>query len=147
MKKIIILLITAILLTGCEATYEINIQKDKINDNIKLYTDSSIVNNATPNQINEFKDKLNEWERGYEYYKRDIYATDKITGYNYIYDFTYEEDRKITMNSDEYGNLLKYENIDEALMDWEYTLMCSDSDNDDDYWLYERAFIKKFIEK
>lgn len=91
MKKIIILLITAILLTGCEATYEINIQKDKINDNIKLYTDSSIVNNATPNQINEFKDKLNEWERGYEYYKRDIYATDKITGYNYIYDFTYEE--------------------------------------------------------
>jgi hypothetical protein len=42
---------------------------------------------------------------------------------------------------------LKYENIDEALMDWEYTLTCDDSDNDDDYWLYERAFIKKFIEK
>ena len=51
------------------------------------------------------------------------------------------------MKSDEYGNLLKYENIDETLLDWEYTLMCSDSDNEDDYWLYERAFIKKFIEK
>ena len=65
----------------------------------------------------------------------------------YHYDFTYTEDGKIIMNSDEYGNLLKYENIDEALLDWEYTLMCSDSDNEDDYWLYERAFIKKFIEK
>lgn len=65
----------------------------------------------------------------------------------YHYDFTCTEDGKIIMNSDEYGNLLKYENIDEALMDWEYTLMCNDSDNDDDYWLYERAFIKKFIEK
>lgn len=65
----------------------------------------------------------------------------------YRYDFTYTEDGKIIMKSDEYGNLLKYENIDETLLDWEYTLMCSDSDNDDDYWLYERAFIKKFIEK
>ena len=44
-------------------------------------------------------------------------------------------------------NMQGVQNIDEALMDWEYTLMCNDSDNDDDYWLYERAFIKKFIEK
>lgn len=91
MKKIIILLITAILLTGCNATYDINFKKENISDNIKIYTDSKIVNNASQNQITEFKDKLNEWERGYEYYNREIYATDKITGYNYTYDFTYEE--------------------------------------------------------
>ena len=63
----------------------------------------------------------------------------------YRYDFTYTEDGKIIMKSDEYGNLLKYENIDETLLDWEYTLMCSDSDNDDDYWLYERAFISIYL--
>ncbi len=91
MKKIIILLITIILLTGCNATYDITFNKDNISDSIKVYTDSKIVNNATNKQIETFSNELGNWERGYEYYKREIYTTDKITGYNYTYNFNYEE--------------------------------------------------------
>lgn len=90
MKKII-LLITIILLTGCTATYDINIKKDSVYDSIKIYTDNKIVKNATDDETMKFSEKLGEWERGYEYYKREIYTTDKITGYNYTYDFKYDE--------------------------------------------------------
>ena len=61
----------------------------------------------------------------------------------YHYDFTYTEEGKIVMKSDSYGNVITYENINEALFDWEYTLVCNDMDNDDDFWEYEIAFIRK----
>lgn len=91
MKKIIILLITSLLLTGCNATYNINITNNQINDSIKIYTKNSNVQNATDTMINTFTDQLGNWERGYEYYKRELYTTDKITGYNYTYNFNYNE--------------------------------------------------------
>ena len=91
MKKVLLLLITLILLTGCTATYNINIKDKTIEDSIKVYTDSKKVQNADKKTITEFSEKLGEWERGYEYYKREIYTTDKITGYNYTYTFNYEE--------------------------------------------------------
>ncbi len=91
MKKIIILLITIILLTGCNASYDINFNKDKIEDSIKIYTSSKNINNATNETTNNFTDEIGNWERGYEYYKREIYTTDKITGYNYTYNFNYNE--------------------------------------------------------
>lgn len=90
MKKIITLLAVT-LLTGCSATYDININKDSINDNIKIYTDSKIIKNATEDEALKFSEKIGEWERGYDYYQREIYTTDKITGYEYTYDFKYEE--------------------------------------------------------
>lgn len=91
MKKIILLLITTILLTGCQSTYEINFTKDKIEDKINIYTDNSTIQQATALQTQEFQEKIGNWERGYEYYKRELYATDEITGYNYTYNFNYEE--------------------------------------------------------
>lgn len=91
MKKIIFLLITSLLLTGCNATYNINISNDQIKDSIKIYTKNNNVQNATDTMINNFTNQLGNWERGYEYYKRELYATDKITGYNYTYNFNYNE--------------------------------------------------------
>lgn len=92
MKKIIILLITGFLLTGCNATYEINITNDKIYDTIKIFTDSQNVQNASNAKTEEFSNKIGDWERGYDYYKRELYTTnDSKTGYQYTYDFTYEE--------------------------------------------------------
>lgn len=91
MKKTILLLITTILLTGCSANYNINFTKENIIDSINIYENSSLTNKATDNDIQQFQEKLGNWERGYEYYKRELYTTDKITGYNYSYNFEYNE--------------------------------------------------------
>ena len=91
MKKLFFLLITTILLTGCTATYDINFTESTINDSIKVYTESTIVNRATESDIETFSDKIGNWERGYDYYKRELYTTDEIIGYNYTYNFNYEE--------------------------------------------------------
>ena len=90
MKKII-LLIAITLLTGCTANYDINILEDKITDNIQIYTDNKTVKIASQEQTEKFYQELGNWERGYEYYKRELYTTDKITGYKYTYDFSYNE--------------------------------------------------------
>jgi hypothetical protein len=90
MKKII-LLIAMTLLTGCTANYDINILEDKITDNIQIYTDNKTVKIASQEQTEKFYQELGNWERGYEYYKRELYTTDKITGYKYTYDFSYNE--------------------------------------------------------
>ena len=91
MKKILLLLITTILLTGCTATYEIDITKDKINDIILIETDSKNVNNANVATTNTFKTKLGEWENGHDFYKRELVTTAEKTGYQYTYSFNYEE--------------------------------------------------------
>ena len=90
MKKII-LLIAITLLTGCTTNYDINILEDKITDNIQIYTDNKTVKIASQEQTEKFYQELGNWERGYEYYKRELYTTDKITGYKYTYDFSYNE--------------------------------------------------------
>lgn len=91
MKKIILLLITIILLTGCNATYDINIKNDKISDTIKVFEKNNIVQNATNEQTKKFSDTIGDWENGYDYYQRELYTTDEVTGYKYTYDFNYEE--------------------------------------------------------
>ena len=91
MKKILLLIITTILLTGCKATYDITFEEEKIYDSIKVYTDSKNVNSASEDTLNDFLLKIGEWERGYDYYKRDLYTSDKITGYHYTYDFPYDQ--------------------------------------------------------
>lgn len=91
MKKIIILLITTILLTGCQTTYDINFTNNNIQDVITIQTESTKVNNATSNQIEEFQQKLGDWERGYEFYKRELFTEENKTGYKYTYNFKYEE--------------------------------------------------------
>ena len=42
-------------------------------------------------QSNNLNNLFLDWENGYEYYERELYATDKITGYRYKYDFKYDE--------------------------------------------------------
>ncbi len=91
MKKIILLFITTILLTGCQTTYEINITDKGISDTIKISEQSSIVQGATNQQTEKFTNQLGDWEKGYEYYKREIFTTDKLTGYKYTYDFNFNE--------------------------------------------------------
>lgn len=91
MKKIIMLLITVILLTGCEATYDIHIQEDKITDNIKIFTDSTTVQRANEKDTTKYYDKILDWENGYDFYERELFTTDTKTGYHYNYDFNIDE--------------------------------------------------------
>lgn len=90
MKKIILLLLI-IFLTGCQSTYEIKINKDNIEEDIKIYTENSLVKNASQSTIDAFVETLDDWENGYDYYKRELYTTDEYTGYEYTYTFTHEE--------------------------------------------------------
>lgn len=87
MKKIITLIITILLLTGCTAKYDIFFDENNIQDTITITTNSSNVNNATKQTTNNFAQKIGEWENGHEYYKRKIITTDKTTAYQYTYSF------------------------------------------------------------
>lgn len=91
MKKILFLLITIILLTGCTANYEIDITKNTINDKITIMTDSNNVNNANKATTDLFTQKLGEWENGHDFYKRDLITTEDKTGYQYTYNFNFNE--------------------------------------------------------
>lgn len=91
MKKILLLLITTVLLTGCTATYEIDITKDKINDVILIETDSEKVNTANKTTTDLFTQKLGEWENGHDFYQRELITTAEKTGYQYTYSFNYNE--------------------------------------------------------
>ena len=91
MKKIFLLLITVFLLTGCTAKYEINITKDTINDIITIETESNKVNNANKQTTDTFNQKIGEWENGHDFYKREIITTAETTGYQYTYNFNYDE--------------------------------------------------------
>ena len=69
----------------------------------------------------------------------------------YHYHITITVDGEIIIKS-EYDDVFpdlvtKYENIDKALIDWVFTLECNNQDNEDDYWDYEIAFIKKIMQK
>ncbi len=90
MKKIFLLLITLLLLTGCKATYEINFD-ESINEEIRIYTENSNIQNATQKQSENFYEQLDDWERAYEYYKKEMYNDLEYTGYKYTDSFNYKE--------------------------------------------------------
>lgn len=90
MKKKILLLITLLLLTGCQATYNINFN-DEIEEEIRVYTENKDIELVTQKQTEEFYERLDDWERAYEYYKREMYTDTEYTGYKYTDTFNYEE--------------------------------------------------------
>lgn len=92
LKKIILILPLAILLTGCGSKYEIEFTQDEtIKDTISIFEDNDIVKKYTTKEEDELLNTLLEFERGYEHYKRELYATDEVTGYKYTYEFKYNE--------------------------------------------------------
>ena len=92
LKKIVLLLPLLLLITGCGSTYEIEFtQDDTIKDTISIFEDNDKVERFTKKDEEDFLNKLLDFERGYEHYKRELYTTEDITGYKYTYDFTYEE--------------------------------------------------------
>lgn len=92
LKKIVLLLPLLLLITGCGSTYEIEFtQNDTIKDTISIFEDNDKVERFTKKDEEDFLNKLLDFERGYEHYKRELYTTEDITGYKYTYDFTYEE--------------------------------------------------------
>ena len=52
MKKIILLIILVLLLTGCKATYNISFDKD-INESIKIYTSNTNIETANKETVNK----------------------------------------------------------------------------------------------
>ena len=90
MKKILLLLITLLLLTGCKATYNIDFN-EKIEEEIKVYVENDVIRNATQKQSEDFYIKLDDWERAYEYYKREKYTDADYTGYKYTESFDYKD--------------------------------------------------------
>ena len=91
MKKRIFILILLIMLTGCSAKYDIYFDENKINDEIKIYEESSKVKKANQKETDEFSQKILDWERGYDYYNVELYAEGENTGYIYTYSFDYDE--------------------------------------------------------
>ena len=92
LKKIVLLLPLLLLVTGCGSTYEIEFtQNDTIKDTISIFEDNDKVERFSKKDEEDFLNKLLDFERGYEHYKRELYTTEEITGYKYTYDFTYEE--------------------------------------------------------
>ena len=92
MLKFLTLIIILITITGCSATYEINITKEKkIDETIFVYEDNKIVDTLTEKKENEIFNSLLDFERGYEHYKRETHTTEKYSGYKYTYSFNFEE--------------------------------------------------------
>lgn len=92
MLKILSLLLILTILTGCSATYEIHVTKDNtINETIFVYEDNKIVDGLSEKKENEIFNKLLDFERGYEHYKRETHTTEDFSGYKYTYNFNYEE--------------------------------------------------------
>lgn len=92
LKKIVLLLPLLLLITGCGSTYEIEFtQNNTIKDTISIFEDNDKVERFSKKDEEDFLNKLLDFERGYEHYKRELYTTEDITGYKYTYDFTYEE--------------------------------------------------------
>lgn len=89
--KIIIIIFLITILVGCKAEYNINIDNNNINEEILIYENSKIVNNLTDQESNELGDIILDWERGYDYYNRELYSKDNNTGYKYTASFKYDE--------------------------------------------------------
>ena len=92
LKKILLLLPILFLITGCGSTYEIEFtQNDTIKDSISIFEDNDVVEKYSSEDEDKLLNKILEFERGYDHYKRELYATNEVTGYKYTYEFTYNE--------------------------------------------------------
>ena len=90
-RKILIISLLILFLVGCKAEYNINIDNNKIAEEILIYENSKIVNNLTDKESDEIGDIFLDWERGYDYYNRELYSKDDNTGYKYTSSFKYDE--------------------------------------------------------
>ena len=92
LKKIVLLLPLLLLITGCGSTYEIEFtQNNTIKDTISIFEDNDKVERFSKKDEEDFLNKLLDFERGYEHYKRALSTADGLHAYKYTYDFTYEE--------------------------------------------------------
>ena len=92
MLKRVFLIAMLFIITGCGSKYEIEFTNNNtIKDTISIFEDNNIVKNTTTKKEEEITDQILEFERGYEHYKRELYATEEVTGYKYTYEFKYEE--------------------------------------------------------
>ena len=92
MLKRLFLIAILFIITGCGSKYEIEFTNNNtIKDTISIFEDNNIVKNTTTKKEEEITDQILEFERGYEHYKRELYATEEVTGYKYTYEFKYEE--------------------------------------------------------
>lgn len=92
MLKRVFLIAILFIITGCSSKYEIEFTNNNtIKDTISIFEDNNIVKNTTTKKEEEITDQILEFERGYEHYKRELYATEEVTGYKYTYEFKYEE--------------------------------------------------------
>lgn len=82
MKKIGLLIISILLLTGCSNIYELNITKDGINENIELELDENIYEEESdsegPNIISELKNNIPLLNDNSRYYTKNINVDNNI---------------------------------------------------------------------
>ena len=153
MKKIS-LLILILLLCSCNANYKIIIEDNKIYDEINITEKSTIVNGANQQKMDDFEDELIDWERDYDYYTRELFTENDLTGYKYTYDFTFDqydtlsqiskcyEDFKVTHNNNSFkintsNDFLcgtYYDNVDkiEITITSKYKVINSNADKKED---------------
>ncbi len=126
MKKRILLILVILLLTGCKATYNINFDSDKIYDEIEIYDDSVKINQANDKDSDKLLEVIMDWENGYDYYNRELYSTDKVSGYRYTYDFTYDEYEAMTQLRKCYENFDFKVTNDEISLKTSKEFLCGD---------------------
>ncbi len=91
MKKKIILLLLVIFLCGCEAKYNIKISDNRIDEEIKLTEKDEVLEYYDKEDQDLFEDELSYWELDLDYYKKDRFKENGVSGYKYTSYFNYDE--------------------------------------------------------
>ncbi len=103
MRKVIILLICLLLLSGCSATYDLYVGS-MLSDEIFLYDDNDVLETSdnydmekgTENYIENYAYQVNLFDSNFDY-DREQYSNDKVSGYIYNYTYSYKNFSKKSM--------------------------------------------------
>lgn len=90
MKKLMIVLVFVLLLSGCEATYTVEISKDKFEDHTKIYDESIKYQKAieSEEQKEQIINTLYEFEKVNPFsFEREFFEENLVSGFSYTSTF------------------------------------------------------------
>lgn len=141
LRKIIFLGIVSIFLSGCTSKYEITLNEDSIEDNIYIMAPSEVINNLKEKEMDNINEYILDFERGYEYYKKELDTDTTNTWYKYNYDFKYEEYDAMSILSKCYDKLY-VENENEITIGTSNEFLCKSYYPMDEYQIIIKSDYK-----
>jgi hypothetical protein len=125
MLKRLLLIPILLIITGCGSKYEIEFtENNTIKDTINIFEDNKIVKNYSKEDEDKLLNQILDFERGYEHYKRELYTTEKVTGYKYTYEFKFEEYDALSQLRKCYEDLILEENDKEIKLTTKGEFLC-----------------------